>query len=845
MDEESEQPPPPDPMSSPDAIHYLDPTQGEDEEEGDDDDFDDVPDDSEDVLTPQNPSRRRRAFKPPLPPMQIPIPSLLSTVIKEESSMSLSESSEMSECLNLEGMSTSSLMGPPMLPHMQVPRIRKPWGIDEVNAFYDGIKLFGKDYDSVVKLMAKRKFFKLKEHVKTFFFNSVRAYRAILQWTDDDLPQIPRDARELFLIINACEWKKRTASMKVTASKFKELLHEGVVNVRAARRVVTIRTPPCPALCRYFSVKKADKIPSEVYVHLEPTSNGDHVFMRNRDQNPYLRVKLNTNDRIMKLLEFLHKKWSAGNEQSPVSVTLWPDSSCELASLSVQTVENSPFISLSMNKLIKNAEELKKKLEPEKPEPGLKFGVEVNTAQKNKPLTTVVFPRPFVLTDSVVNEGLNFGNVRSAIVAELYCVCGRKNPIKLRYQVQCDKPESRSTEPWKLMIGLLGRGYGDCLKEKKKNSVVDAPPAKKLKPATIPTVVVDPPPVLLAPPTPPPQPLPPPLPPSLPLPMPLSLPQPLPSPLLRELKVPIPTVPQITIESNIVRQENEEFESQLASLRKMNRKKTQITKKVTRNPSLATGNPHFAARPSVDAPTSNTTDSQIQKVFAAPKCTIVPKKCAPAVNRVSDKSPPSTVKNVVKLPISPLVEVAPTATITKATVIPNVIKRTPVIQNVKHNVPDKEPSTSAGPPVPKKPPIDFSSVKMGLSPAKKLTEAEIQKKRQEDFWSSLRTPQHTPQQTPKKTVFQQYFGDDLSMSPNSTRHASQPADTTSASVIDFTDMMYEHIKDHGESLLSNPALDFSVTEVQQHYQDMMSSSQNSHDYIFGQFGKKNGVKRKK
>ncbi|CAS01124.1 Protein CBG26111, partial [Caenorhabditis briggsae] len=352
MDEESEQPPPPDAMSSPDAIHYLDPTQGEEEEEGDDYDFDDVPDDSEDILTPQNPSRRRRAFKPPLPPMQIPIPSLLSTVIKEESSMSLSESSEMSECLNLEGMTTSSLMGPPMLPHMQVPRIRKPWGIDEVNAFYDGIKLFGKDYDSVVKLMAKRKFFKLKEHVKTFFFNSVRAYRAILQWTDDDLPQIPRDARELFLIINACEWKKRTASMKVTASKFKELLHEGVVNVRAARRVVTIRTPPCPALCRYFSVKKADKIPSEVYVHLEPTSNGDHVFMRNRDQNPYLRVKLNTNDRIMKLLEFLHKKWSAGNEQSPVSVTLWPDSSCELASLSVQTVENSPFISLSMNKLI-------------------------------------------------------------------------------------------------------------------------------------------------------------------------------------------------------------------------------------------------------------------------------------------------------------------------------------------------------------------------------------------------------------------------------------------------------------------------------------------------------------
>lgn len=101
--------------------------------------------------------------------------------------------------------------------------------------------------------------------------------------------------------------------------------------------------------------------------------------MRQRNQNPFLRVKLNANDRITKLLEFLHKKWSLAGDSTPISVTLWPDSSCEIASLCVQSAENSPFISLSMNKLIKNVEESKEKLEAKKIEvTGIKVATDVN-----------------------------------------------------------------------------------------------------------------------------------------------------------------------------------------------------------------------------------------------------------------------------------------------------------------------------------------------------------------------------------------------------------------------------------------------------------------------------------
>uniref|UniRef100_A0A8R1ITK9 Uncharacterized protein n=2 Tax=Caenorhabditis japonica TaxID=281687 RepID=A0A8R1ITK9_CAEJA len=97
-------------------------------------------------------------------------------------------------------------------------------------------------------------------------------------------------------------------------------------------------------------------------------------------------------------------------------------------------------------------------------------------------------------------------------------------------------------------------------------------------------------------------------------------------------------------------------------------------------------------------------------------------------------------------------------------------------------------------------------------------------------------------------MMQQLFGDDLSMSPCSTRHASHleapEGASKEASVIDFTDMMFQNLHDHGDISMSNPALHFSVTEVQQTYQDMMCSSQDSHDYIFQQFDKKKTVEKK-
>lgn len=661
------------------------------------------------------------------------------------------------------------------------PKMRKAWSQEEVFIFYEGMKIHGKDFETIVRYLAKRKIEKTKDHVKTFFFNSVKNYRALLGIAEDEFAHIQRDARELFILINACEWKRKTGNMKANPEKMKELLFEGHVTVKAGRKYVTVRTPPCPALCRYFfsAIKRSEKFPQDVYIHLEPTSNGDHVFMRNRDQNPFLRVKINTNDRIQKLLEFLHKKWSSSGSSSSISVTLWPDSSCELASLSVHSVQTSPFISISINKLMKNMEEVKEKNEQTKKIEaaatsggaggggagggeevgvgGIRMAIEANTTCGSKPIETFLYPSPFNLTDDVINEGMNMKNIKNSIIAELYCVCGRKNPMRLRYQIESEqKPRIPPVEPWRVMCGLLERGYGEVLKKKMGGAMEPSSKRKRMD---------------------------------------------------EDSKSPPPSspIPPPNPESDIVRQENEDFATQLASLRKMSRKKTVAVKKNPNKPAtLATTTPQLSIRPDQAPPPE---EPPTRHEFTAPICTVIPRR----TTSLEVTSEEGGIQN--------------TPEVKKSATVP--------LENEKTRMP-----------------IDFSDVV--FSPAKKrFVDSEVQKKRTEEFLSSLKTPQATPPQTPgnsnhQDSTMQHFFGGELSMSPNSTRHSTYVADgAANTSVVDFTDMMFEQLQNHSDTLATNPALDFSVTEVQQHYNDMMSSSQNSQDYVLGQFKRKTPRKPKR
>uniref|UniRef100_A0A8R1HXL1 SANT domain-containing protein n=1 Tax=Caenorhabditis japonica TaxID=281687 RepID=A0A8R1HXL1_CAEJA len=595
-------------------------------------------------------SRRKMIFRQPMPVQ--PNRTVSSTMCEESQMID-------GEITNLDSPS----------PNLDAKKRKaNPWSFDEVCAFYEGIKIHGKDFDSVVKVMAKRKVEKTKEHVKTFFFNSAKTYRTMLSLSEEEMTLVSKDARELFLLVNACEWKRKTMNMKVNVEKLRELLFEGAVNVRVGRKIVNIKTPPCPALCRYFSGRKADKIPTEMFVHLEPMRNEDNVFMRNHMYNPFLRIKMNANDRIMKLVEFLHRKWSANTEAGVVNITLWPDSSCEVASLTVHTVETSPFISLSLGKLKRHLEEAKERIESkEKKGPGsLQTAAEVNT--KTKSTYDVYYPRAFTLTDEIIAEGIHVLNIKNSILAELFCVCGRKSPIQLRYQIHYEPTinEKPTVEPWKVMIELLNRGYGDTLNISKKEEERDRRREAKEAEAALE-----------------------------------------PNSKKKKLGDNTPSVDPCSSNTavDIVQQENDAFENQLAMLKKTSRQRTVPAKrKKPKNPVISTNTPPISIRP-VTSPTPSTTSSHgFAKPFTAPSCVLIPKK-------ITGQNPVRVIGR------DSLVKAGPS--ISEAQQMSNL-------------------------------PTDFSSVV--FSPAKRMMtdgDLELQKKRTEDFLSSLRTPVDTPKQTPR------------------------------------------------------------------------------------------------
>lgn len=55
-------------------------------------------------------------------------------------------------------------------------------------------------------------------------------------------------------VLNGCEWRKKTNGANFDAIKFRQLILEGSTSVRTKKKksLVTIRTPHCPCLLKFF-----------------------------------------------------------------------------------------------------------------------------------------------------------------------------------------------------------------------------------------------------------------------------------------------------------------------------------------------------------------------------------------------------------------------------------------------------------------------------------------------------------------------------------------------------------------------------------------------------------------
>ncbi|KIH45951.1 Myb-like DNA-binding domain protein [Ancylostoma duodenale] len=121
-------------------------------------------------------SRRRLAFRPPVE--QRP----LSTSGTRSESTSAECSTSAGHLFKPSKPCTSSSLHE----EERLPRKSKTWNHDEIMVFYEGLKQCGKDFDGVMRIMAKRKVDKNKEQTKNYYFNLLKHVKQSISLDEDN-----------------------------------------------------------------------------------------------------------------------------------------------------------------------------------------------------------------------------------------------------------------------------------------------------------------------------------------------------------------------------------------------------------------------------------------------------------------------------------------------------------------------------------------------------------------------------------------------------------------------------------------------------------------------------------
>ncbi|EFO22675.2 hypothetical protein LOAG_05809 [Loa loa] len=355
----------------------------------------------------------------------------------------------------------------------KVPRRWEQWNSSEINAFFEGIKLYGKDFEQMAKLMARRKLNKDKDQVRNYYFNSLKLLRSSTRIDETLMAGIPRDVKELFILINGFEWKRRVCG-KFDQAKFQQLVMEGSTyeKKRKKKQLVLIRTPVCPSLQKFFPSCSSSPLPSHIFICLTPKTEADRYFVEQRGQNPLIRIRVAISDQLSRIFSFLKIKWSLriqkllgtmSKEEEQLTVVLYPDKSTRVGKIIVNLYEATPTI-FSINRLVKELQrtgtieqsnELSKRRSTNAGEETSE-DVEMSNATEDDD-----DDGPFTINENKLRGGLTEKNVLKATVTELYYLCGKESEIKLVYSTGMKR--MGDPEPWRIFLHLLDRGYGDNL----------------------------------------------------------------------------------------------------------------------------------------------------------------------------------------------------------------------------------------------------------------------------------------------------------------------------------------------------------------------------------------------
>uniref|UniRef100_F1KQE9 Protein cramped-like protein n=1 Tax=Ascaris suum TaxID=6253 RepID=F1KQE9_ASCSU len=354
------------------------------------------------------------------------------------------------------------------------------WNNSEIGLFYEGIKQYGKDFEQVARLMSRRKMNKDKEQIRNYYFNSYKLLKSTAPIDEELLGDVPRDARELFVVINGFEWKKRTGDAKFDPAKLRQLILEGSTSVRPKKKkqAVPIRTPACPALQKLFPSQKAEEpLPSHIFVYLSPRYEADRSYVESCAQNPLIRIRLAMTEHLCNIFKLLKMKWThrlrkideelRTDEKDALSLTIYPDKTTRLGRLFVRYVEDSGPNAFCINRLRK---ELSQRCAEECDEhsnhsdaatTACSEGTHPDGVQVEVPNALYNESSSFVLNEVTLRAGLTEANVGDATATELFYLCGMEQKIYLQYST--NRSRNRAVEPWNIFVSLITRNYGENL----------------------------------------------------------------------------------------------------------------------------------------------------------------------------------------------------------------------------------------------------------------------------------------------------------------------------------------------------------------------------------------------
>ncbi|VDN03798.1 unnamed protein product [Thelazia callipaeda] len=354
----------------------------------------------------------------------------------------------------------------------KVPRRWEHWNCTEINTFFEGIKLYGRDFEQIAKLMTRRKLNKDKDQIRNYYFNSLKLIKSSTHINESLMANIPRDAKELFILINGFEWKRRICD-KFDEAKFHQLVMNGSTyeKKRKKKQLVLVRTPMCPSLQKCFPSYSSSPLPTHVYLNLTPQTEADRYFVEKRGQNPLIRIKIAMGDQISRVFSLLKMKWNLrlqksigciADEKEQVQVVLYPDKTTRVGKVIVNLHETTPTV-FSVNRLIS---ELKRMGTID--ESSGHCQIETSNASEELPKDSKVTDHaddcddgPFTVNENKFRAGLTEKSVDKATVTELYYLCGKEAEIKLVYSTGMKR--MGDPEPWHIFLQLLCRGYGEAL----------------------------------------------------------------------------------------------------------------------------------------------------------------------------------------------------------------------------------------------------------------------------------------------------------------------------------------------------------------------------------------------